>query len=186
MGTQYPSLEPAHEKFIAKQPIFFVGSAASTGMINVSPKGMDSLRVLGPNRILWRNLTGSGNETATHVAESPRMTIMWCAFEGPPMILRAFGTARAIFRQEPDWAELDDPNFEPDPAARQLFDFKINMVQKSCGYAVPEMSFEGERDVLKKWAITKGEEGIHDYWATRNTKTLDGVETDIVARNLGK
>ena len=185
MGTQYPALEPAHERFIAKQPIFFVGSAAPTGLINVSPKGMDSLRVLGPNRILWRNLTGRGNETATHVATSPRMTIMWCAFEGPPMILRAYGSARAIFRQEPDWAELDDPHFPPDPAARQLFDFKIEMVQKSCGYAVPEMTFKAERDVLTKWAEAKGEEGIHEYWATRNAKTLDGVETEIVARNLG-
>lgn len=185
MGTQYPSLEAAHQKFIAKQPIFFVGSAASTGMINVSPKGMDSMRILGPNRILWRNLTGSGNETAAHVAESPRMTIMWCSFEGPPMILRAFGTARAIHRLDADWDALD-AHFEPNVAARQLFDMKVEMAQKSCGYAVPEMDFKADRDVLKKWAEAKGETGVQDYWVSENTKTLDGVETDIVALNLGR
>ena len=185
MGTQYQSLEQAHQKFIAKQPIFFVGSAASTGMINISPKGMDSLRILGPNRILWRNMTGSGNETAAHVAESPRMTIMWCSFQGPPMILRAFGTARAIHRTDADWAELD-AHFEPDIAARQLFDMTVEMTQKSCGYAVPEMDFKAERDVLKKWSINKGEAGVQDYWASENTKTLDGVDTNIVALNLGK
>lgn len=184
MGTQYGALEAAHEKFIAKQSIFFVGSAASTGLINVSPKGMDSLSVLSPNRILWRNMTGSGNETATHVSESPRMTLMWCAFEGPPMILRAYGTARPIFRQDPDWAEYD-AHFEPDPAARQLFDVSIDMVQKSCGYGVPQMDFKAERDTLKNWAARKGEDGIREYWATRNAKTLDGVETEIAARNLG-
>ena len=185
MGTQYPKLEEAHQKFIKKQPIFFVGSAATTGMINVSPKGMDSLRILGPNRIVWRNLTGSGNETAAHVAESPRMTIMWCSFEGPPMIFRAFGTARAIHRLDADWAELD-AHFEPNISSRQLFDMTVEMAQKSCGYAVPEMDYIGDRDVLTKWAETKGEAGVQDYWATRNTKTLDGVDTDIVARNLGR
>ena len=184
MGTQYPSLEAAHEKFIAKQHIFFIGSAAQTGKINVSPKGMDSLRVLGPNQIVWRNLTGSGNETATHLADSPRMTVMWCSFEGPPTILRAYGTARAIHRQDADWNTLD-AHFAPDPAARQLFDVTVEMVQKSCGYAVPQMDFKGDRDVLTKWATDKGEDGIQDYWATRNTKTLDGVDTDIVARNIG-
>lgn len=183
MGTQFDALEATHKKFIAKQLVFFVGSAASTGLINVSPKGMDSLRVLGPKRILWRNMTGSGNETATHVSESPRMTLMWCAFEGPPTILRAYGTACPIFRNDPDWTEYD-AHFETDPAARQLFDFNIDMVQKSCGYAVPQMDFKAERNTLKDWAARKGEDGIHEYWATRNAKTLDGVETGIVARNL--
>ncbi|MGR3513234.1 MAG: pyridoxamine 5'-phosphate oxidase family protein [Paracoccaceae bacterium] len=184
MGTQYDALEPAHQKFIEKQPIFFSGSAARDGRINVSPKGMDSLRILGPNRILWRNLTGSGNETATHLADSPRMTLMWCAFEGPPMILRTYGTARAIHRLDPDWDALD-AHFDPDPAGRQLFDLTIDLVQKSCGYAVPEMTFKQDRDVLKNWAIDKGPGGIRDYWTNRNTETLDGQPTNIVARNIG-
>ncbi|MEM7752334.1 MAG: pyridoxamine 5'-phosphate oxidase family protein [Pseudomonadota bacterium] len=184
MGTQYDALEAAHQRFIDKQPIFFVGSAAREGRINVSPKGMDSLRVLGPKRVLWRNMTGSGNETAAHLEDSPRMTIMWCAFSGPPMILRAFGTARAIHRLDADWATLD-AHYTPDPAARQIFELDVDLVQKSCGYAVPEMEYVRDRDVLVNWAETKGPEGIRDYWATRNTETLDGVPTDIVARNIG-
>jgi len=184
MGTRYDALEATHQKFIEQQPIFFVGSAAREGRINVSPKGMDSLRILGPNRILWRNLTGSGNETATHLDDSPRMTLMWCAFSGPPMILRAYGTARAIHLLDDDWATLD-ARFTPDPAARQLFDLTIDLVQKSCGYAVPEMEYKADREVLTNWAKNKGPDGIRDYWASRNTETLDGVSTRITARNIG-
>ncbi len=99
MATRFDKLSDAHQRFIEKQPIFFSGSAARDGRVNVSPKGMDTLRIFTPNRILWRNLTGSGNETAAHLADSPRMTLMWCAFAGPPMILRAYGTARAISPQ---------------------------------------------------------------------------------------
>lgn len=183
MGTQYDTLEPAHKRFIEKQPVFFSGSAARDGKINISPKGMDALRILAPNRIIWRNLTGSGNETATHLADSPRMTIMWCAFSGPPMILRAYGTARAIHRNDAEWDELNG-HFEENFAARQVFDLSVEMVQKSCGYAVPEMTFEKDRDTLVKWAENKGEDGVKEYWATRNTETLDGVATDIVAKNL--
>lgn len=184
MGTRYDALDSAHRKFIEKQHIFFVGSAAREGRVNVSPKGTDSLRVLGPNRILWRNLTGSGNETAAHLDDSPRMTLMWCAFEGPPMILRAFAEARAVHRLDDDWSELD-AYFNPDPAARQVFDMSVDLVQKSCGYAVPEMTFQQDRDVLKTWAENKGPEGIRDYWARRNVETLDGIPTEIVARNIG-
>lgn len=183
MGTRYDELSAPLTKFIQKQHIFFSGSAAREGKVNVSPKGMDSLRVLSPNRIIWRNFTGSGNETAAHLADSPRMTLMWCAFEGPPTILRVYGTARAIHRNDADWAELDG-HFAPEPAARQVFDLSIDMVQKSCGYAVPEMEFTQDRDVLVDWAAKKGEDGIRDYWATSNTETLDGVPTDIVAKNL--
>ncbi|MEM7718722.1 MAG: pyridoxamine 5'-phosphate oxidase family protein [Pseudomonadota bacterium] len=184
MGTRFDALEPAHQRFIEKQPIFFSGSAAREGRINVSPKGMDSLRVLGPNRILWRNLTGSGNETATHLRDTPRMTLMWCAFSGPPMILRAYGTARPVHRLDGDWDALD-AHFETDHAARQIFDMTIDLVQKSCGYAVPEMEFTKDRDVLVNWAKDKGPDGVRDYWAKRNTETLDGAPTGIVARNIG-
>ena len=183
MGTQYDDLSEPLTRFIEKQHIFFSGSAAREGKINVSPKGMDSLRVLSSNRIIWRNFTGSGNETATHLADSPRMTLMWCAFEGPPTILRVYGAARAVHRNDPDWAELDG-HFAPNPAARQVFDLSIEMVQKSCGYAVPEMDFKQDRTVLVDWAEKKGEDGIRDYWATRNTRTLDGVPTHIAEKNL--
>lgn len=184
MATHYDSISPALAKFIAKQPVFFTGTAARDGRVNVSPKGQDSLRVLGPNRILWRNLTGSGNETAGHLDDIPRMTLMWCAFQGPPMIVRAYGTARAVHRLDPDWSELD-AHFTPDPAARQVFDLAVEAVIKSCGYAVPLMSYEADRDVLADWSAKQGEDGLRAYWAEQNTETIDGRPTRIVERNLG-
>lgn len=183
MGTRYDQIEPALQRFIEKQHIFFTGTAGPTGRVNVSPKGMDSLRVLGPNRIIWRNMTGSGNETAPHLDADPRMTLMWCAFEGPPTILRTYGTARAIHRLDDDWDALD-AHFPADPAARQIFDLSVDLVQKSCGYAVPEMAYQNDRDVLINWAEKKGKDGIKEYWGTRNDTTIDGVPTDIARRSI--
>lgn len=176
MGTQYDALNDQHIAFIDKQHLFFTGTAANTGKVNISPKGMDSLRVLGPNRILWRNFTGSGNETAGHLAQSSRMTLMWCSFTRQPTILRAYGTARTIHPRDKDWDQLA-AHFPGQPGMRQLYDMKIEMVQKSCGYAVPFFYHAGERDTLEHWAQDKGEEGIKTYWAERNSQTLDGMET---------
>lgn len=184
MGKQFDSLSDADVKFIKAQHLFFSGSAARTGKVNVSPKGMDSLRVLGPNRIIWRNFTGSGNETAAHLAENARMTLLWCSFEKRPQILRTYGQAKAIHRKDEDWDTLD-AHFPTHFAARQIFDLSIELVQTSCGFAVPMMDFVQDRDVLEKWADDKGPEGVRTYWAERNTHTLDGFATDIVAKNLG-
>ncbi|KNG93965.1 pyridoxamine 5'-phosphate oxidase family protein [Pseudaestuariivita atlantica] len=184
MGTQFTELDDRHIAFITEQPIFFSGSAARDGKINVSPKGRDSLRVLGPNRILWRNLTGSGNETAAHLEDHPRMTLMWCSFGIKPQILRCFGTARAVHRQDADWDDLNG-HFEPHIAARQVFDMAIDMVQTSCGYAVPRMDLVSERDTLEKWAADKGEDGLKTFWGEYNARTLDGVPTRIVEKTLG-
>ena len=183
MGTQYEKLEDAHIRFIEKQHIVFTATAAPDGKINLSPKGMDTIRVLGPNRILWRNLTGSGNESAGHLLESPRMTLMWCAFEGPPMILRAYGTARAIHRNDPDWGATSAP-FADAPENRQIFDLKVEMVQTSCGDAVPFMEFRGDRDALRHWADDKGPGGLRDWWAEKNAATIDGAPTGIEKGNL--
>lgn len=185
MGKQFDALEPAHIRFIETQPIFFSGSAARDGKINVSPKGMDSLRVLGPNRVIWRNLTGSGNETATHLQDHPRMTLMWCSFDTRPLILRTYGTARAVHRMDADWDELDG-HFPENFAGRQIFDVSLQMVQSSCGYAVPRMELVAERDTLRTWAEDKGPEGVQKYWVDRNGTTLDGVDTKIAAKNLGR
>ena len=178
MGTQYDALSDAHIKLIGKQHLFFCATAAPTGLVNVSPKGMDSLRVLSPNRILWRNFTGSGNETAGHLAQSNRMTLMWCSFTRQPIILRAYGTARTIHPHDADWAEMAD-HFPPQPGMRQIYDMSIDMVQKSCGYAVPFFEHVGDRDTLKHWTDDKGEDGIRTYWTERNAKTLDGAPTGI-------
>ncbi|MEX0283541.1 MAG: pyridoxamine 5'-phosphate oxidase family protein [Paracoccaceae bacterium] len=176
MGTQYDQIDDNYRKFIEEQHMFFVATAAPDGKVNLSPKGQDALRVLGPNRIIWLNLTGSGNETAGHLMEHPRMTIMWCSYTLKPMIYRAYGTARTIHRDDPEWDELA-AHFPDYMGARQIYDMTVEMTQKSCGYAVPRMSFEQDRDTLSKWADDKGPEGIRTYWTERNSKTLDGKPT---------
>jgi hypothetical protein len=178
MAKQYAAFEADHIAFITGSPIFFVGSAAPEGHVNLSPKGTDSLRVMGPNRVLWRNLTGSGNETAGHLRLANRMTLMWCSFTTRPLILRAFGTARVVHRGEAEWESLNGA-FPPDTGARQVFDMDVTLVQTSCGYAVPFMDYRGERDTLKVWAEKKGEDGIAAYWDEKNRTTIDGFPTGM-------
>jgi hypothetical protein len=177
MGKQFDALQDNHLTFIAEQHMFFVGTAAETGKVNISPKGMDSLRVLGPNRILWLNLTGSGNETAGHIAQVNRITLMWCSFTTRPLILRAYGTARVVHVSDADWPALA-AYFPAIPGARQIYDVAVDFVQSSCGYAVPFFNHQGPREVLSKWATDKGD-ALPAYWADRNTKTLDGFPTGI-------
>jgi hypothetical protein len=182
MGKQYTAMTEQHVEFIARQKIFFVATATADSRVNLSPKGMDSLRVLGDNRLVWLNVTGSGNETAAHVQVEPRMTVMFCAFEGDPLILRLYGRARAIHRHDPDWAELATL-FPPLPGARQVFDLSVELVQTSCGMAVPFFDYRGERGALNEWAEKKGEEGIRRYWEDRNQFSLDRIPSHIVAGN---
>ncbi len=178
MGSQHAGLEPHHIELIENSPMFFVGTAAAEGRVNISPKGRDAMRVFTPNRVVWMNLTGSGNETAGHLLQIPRMTLMWCAFEGPPMILRAFGSARAVHPGDDEWDTLSG-HFTPDPAMRQVFDLEIDLVQQSCGFAVPLMEFQKQRDVLEKWAKRQGPEGLHRYREKKNLETIDGYPTGL-------
>jgi hypothetical protein len=183
MGKQFPHLLPDHVDFIAAQPLFFVATAAEGGRVNLSPKGMDSLRVVAPDRILWANATGSGNETAAHLARVPRMTLMWASFGARPMILRAYGTARASHRADPGFAALAAV-LPPLPGLRQVIEVAVELVQTSCGYAVPFLEAPRERPVLRDWATAKGEAGLAAYWAERNATSLDGLPTGIEG-NLG-
>jgi hypothetical protein len=182
MGKQYAALTDDLATFIQQQKVFFVATAAATGRINISPKGLDSLRVLNPNRIVWLNLTGSGNESAAHVEQQDRMTLMFCAFEGNPMILRVYGHARAIHQTDSDWSELS-ALFDSIPGARQIFELNIDLVQSSCGMGVPYFDFAGERGQLEQWAVRKGTDGITQYWQQKNQYSLDGVPTHIVRKN---
>ncbi len=179
MAKQFPAIEDTHRAFIEAQHMFFVGSAAETGRVNISPKGSDALRVLGPNRILWRNLTGSGNETAGHLLRINRMTLMWCSFEKRPMIMRAYGTARTIHPRDDDWDSLN-AHFPASDGARQLYDVQVELLQTSCGYAVPMFDFTAERDTLEKWTEDRGIEGVKTYWQTRNQTTIDDMPTQIL------
>lgn len=180
MGKRYSALQPDQTAFIAQQHLFFVATAPLHGRVNLSPKGMDALRVLSPTRILWLNLTGSGNETAAHLAHDPRMTLMWCGFAARPLILRAYGTARALHRNHADWPALA-AHLPALPGARQIFDLTIDLVQSSCGFAVPFMDYVADRPVLHDWATDKGDDGLRAYWADRNTQTIDGTPTGIEA-----
>jgi hypothetical protein len=178
VAKPFPGFTDEHRRFVAEQQIFFVATAAPTGRVNLSPKGMDSLRILSPNRLIWLNVTGSGNETAAHLAEAPRMTVMWCSFTTRPMILRAYGDARTIAKGAPDWQDLQ--RHLPDlPGARQIFDLRIDLVQTSCGYAVPFMDFRAPRDTLRDWAEKKGPDGITAYWSEKNAFSIDGRPTNI-------
>ena len=182
MGQLYTELPDKLKRFIEAQKIFFAGTAAADGRVNISPKGMDSLRVLSKNRVVWLNVTGSGNETSAHVQENPRMTLMFAAFEGNPMILRLYGEAKVIHQTDPEWEERF-ALFDPLPGARQLFDLSIDLVQTSCGMAVPFFDYTGERDQLNAWANKKGEAGIREYWREKNQVSLDGKPTRIVEKN---
>ena len=179
MGKQFKGFEDSHITFVGEQHMFFVGTAGPEGRVNISPKGMDSLRILTPNRLIWLNVTGSGNETAGHLALNDRMTVMWCSYTTRPVIMRAYGTARTLHPRDADWADLAAQL--PDlPGARQIYDMDVEMVQTSCGYAVPFMEFREDRPVLRKWAEDKGPDGIADYWETRNQTTIDGYPTGII------
>jgi hypothetical protein len=178
MGKKIAQLTPELKEFISAQKIFFVGTAMREGIVNISPKGMDSFRVLGDNRVMWLNVTGSGNETATHLQETDRITIMFCAFEGKPLILRLYGKGKVYHQFDAAWNEYI--NLFPNIAgARQLIDIEVEIVQTSCGMAVPFMDYNREREELKNWAEKKGEEGIKEYWQQKNVTSFDGHETGI-------
>jgi general stress protein 26 len=176
MSKLYKKISPKLQQFIEDQKIFFVATATADSRINLSPKGMDSLRVVNANRVIWLNVTGSGNETAAHVQENPRMTLMFTAFEDNPLILRLYGTAKAIHNDDAEW-QLLFPLFSPIPGARQIFDLNVDLVQTSCGMAVPLYDYVGERDQLNTWAAKKGKEGLKAYWEEKNSVSLDGKPT---------
>ena len=182
MGQQYTELSEKHIQFIVSQKLYFVGTATAESKVNISPKGMDSLRVLDNKTLAWLNVTGSGNETAAHVQSHPRMTLMFAAFEGNPMILRIYGQARAIHQKDNEWSQLY-ALFPPLPGARQIFTVAIDMVQTSCGMAVPFFDYAGEREQLSDWAQKKGESGIKEYWQNKNQHSLDGIPTHILSKN---
>jgi Pyridoxamine 5'-phosphate oxidase len=171
-------LKTHHIKFIEQQHVFFVATAPPSGFINLSPKGMDSFRVLDESTIIWLNLTGSGNETAAHLLEDDRMTIMFCAFEGSPMILRLYGHCKAIHHRNKEWNEFIQlfPDLE---GSRQLMKMNLTRVATSCGFGVPTLEFKEERQELIKWSKKKGPDGLNEYWEKKNVVSLDQKRTGI-------
>ncbi len=179
MGKRLDQITPELKSFIEKQPIFFVGTAASDGRVNVSPKGTDSFRVIDQNKIVWLNLTGSGNETAAHLLKNNRMTIMFCAFEGKPMILRLYGNAQIYHKRDPGFSTYTHL-FPENAGARQIIEMDVDLVQTSCGFAVPFMDYKEERTTLNDWSTKQGADKIEEYWKNRNTLSIDGFDTKIL------
>jgi len=166
--------------FIERQPVFFVATADEKGRVNVSPKGLDTLRIEDDNRIIWLSLSGSGNETAAHVQATGRMTLMFCAFEGNPMILRVYGQATVFHPRDEMWGGLVS-SFPEMAGTRQIFDLNIDLVQTSCGTGVPVMEFRKSRgeEELVPYYHELGGEGVKDYWRRKNVETIDGKPTGI-------
>jgi len=179
MAKQYDSIDDRLSTFIGQQKLFFVASAAADGRVNLSPKGMDSFRVLTPKRVIWLNLTGSGNETAAHLYENGRITVMFCAFEGPPNILRLYGTGSVIHPRDTRWEEYIS-RFSSIAGARQIIEVEVEVAQTSCGYAVPLFDYQGDRDILTRWAEKKGDAGVRQYWEDENRFSIDGKPTHIL------
>ena len=182
MGKKFKELQSHHIDFITTQHMFFVGTAATEGRINVSPKGMDTLSVVDNNTIVWLNLTGSGNETAAHLLMNDRMTIMFCSFGKKPLILRLYGHADIFHRKDEEYQNYISM-FPSYLSARQIIKLKVDMVQTSCGFGVPIMQFEGIRPLMNDWAQKKGEDGIKAYWEEKNQFSIDGFETKIMSKS---
>lgn len=176
MAQQYPQITDRLRSFIEAQHLYIVATAARNGRVNVSPKGLDSLRILSPTRVVWLNGTGSGNETAAHLIDTPRMTIMFCSFEREPLILRLYGTARAVHEGDDEWPELLGL-FPPMLGARNIFVLDVDLAMTSCGYGVPELDFARDRTMMDTWAAKKGPDGLRAYQAEHNQVSLDGLPT---------
>lgn len=184
MAVFYDSIEPKLVEFIERQHLFFVGTAAADGRVNVSPKGLDSFRVLGPNRVAWLNGTGSGNETAAHIRQVPRMTVMFCSFERKPWILRLYGTPSMVQHGDPDWDEFL-ALFPPMLGARQVFVLDVDQAMTACGYGVPLYDFAGDRETMHQWSQKKGPEGLVKYQHQKNTVSIDGFDAGLQTAPLG-
>lgn len=168
--------------FIREQPLFFVASAPSSGgHVNLSPKGLDTLRVLGPKRVGYLDLTGSGNETSAHTAENGRLTMMFCSFGPKAQILRLFGRGRTVLPGDEEFETLM-PSFERILGGRQIIVLEVERVQTSCGYAVPRMDNARHRDTLIRWSEKKGEDGLVEYQQKNNTVSIDGLPAPIGRR----
>ena len=175
MGKAFDALDDQLVAWIGDQHVFFVASAPSEGgHVNLSPKGHDSLRVLSSTEVAYLDLTGSGAETIAHTRENGRLTIMFCAFTGPPQILRLFGEGAAHPIGSARFEELA-PRFELIPGARSIITLAIERVQTSCGYSIPFLDYREERPTLQQWAARKGESGLAEYWAEKNVESIDGL-----------
>ena len=178
--TFFESIRDEQIQFIDRQEMFFVATAplSAEARINLSPKGIDSFRVISPQRVAYLDLTGSGNETSAHVAENGRITVMFCAFAGKPLILRLYGKGRTVLPDDPRWQEYEG-QFPDLVGVRQVIEIDVDSVQTSCGFSVPLYEFRGQRDLLLQWSEKKGPEGLTRYQQEKNARSIDGLRAPL-------
>ncbi|MGJ3249393.1 MAG: pyridoxamine 5'-phosphate oxidase family protein [Elainellaceae cyanobacterium] len=182
MAKFYPDLTEALQEFIRAQRLFFTATAPNQGQINISPKGIDTFRCIDSKTVAYLDLTGSGNETAAHLHENGRMTLMFCSFSETPMILRLYGQGQVIYPRDHQWLHWYR-HFNALAGERQIIALAIDAVQTSCGFGVPIFDFNRERGTLVQWAANKGEEGLQDYWREKNQTSIDGLPTKILTES---
>lgn len=177
MAKVLPAIDEELATWIAAQPLFFNATAplSPDGHINLSPRGLDTFRVLGPHEVAYLDFTGSGNESAAHIAENGRITLMFCAFDGDPRIIRLYGRGEVILPDSADWNDLRNRFPSELPPARQIVRVEVERVQSSCGFGVPLMTFNRQRDELLVWAEKKGEAGLREYQENNNRHSIDGL-----------
>ena len=179
MAKFYPDITASLQEFIKDQKVFFTATASRKGRINVSPKGIDTFRCIDNNTVAYLDLTGSGNETAAHLNEDSRMTIMFCSFSEKPLILRLYGQGKVIHPRNEDWSAFYSL-FNPVPGERQIIVMDVDLAQTSCGTGVPIYEFKEERQAIINWANNKGEKGLYEYWQAKNLKSIDGLPTKLL------
>lgn len=180
MAKFYEKIDEKIRTFIGEQKLFFTASAAAEGRINLSPKGIDTFRVLDDKTVCYLDLTGSGNETAAHIAENGRITIMMCSFSGAPLILRLYGKGEVIGQKSEKWGKFAGL-FEKFAGTRQIIVLHIETLQTSCGFAIPIYEFKEDRTMLIDWAEKKGKEGVEKYWQEKNLTSIDGLPTGLLS-----
>ena len=178
MGKQYATIDDSLQAFVRAQHVFFVATAPSgdAGHVNCSPKGLDSFRVISPREVAYLDFVGSGIETVAHARENGRIVIMFCAFEGPPKILRFHGSASTIV---PSDAEFDPlfAHFDRNSklGVRAIVRVDVTRISDSCGFGVPLYRYEGPREQLPAWAARKGEAALESYKRDKNARSIDGL-----------
>jgi hypothetical protein len=176
MGRIRSEIDDDARKFIAAQHMFFVASAPldANGHVNLSPKGLDTFRILGPTTVAYVDFNGSGVETIAHLKENGRIVLMFCAFQGPPDIFRLYGHGRVIEPHEPEFAALAQ-SFPTRENARSIIVVELTRIKDSCGYGVPLFQYEGEREQLQAWARNRGPERLKAYREEKNRQSIDGL-----------
>lgn len=178
MGKFYHELNEALKQFIMEQQMFFNASAPNQGRVNVSPKGLDSLRILNDRCVAYLDLTGGENETAAHIAENGRLTLMFCSYKDKPMVLRLYGKGRVILPRHPEWKEMRR-RFQPLPGDRQIIVLDIESILSTCGFGVPLYEYQGQRKEILEFALKMGKNKMDAYRRLHNEKSIDGLPTHL-------